>query len=43
LLTDAVTNGCALAVAFHTALGLKMGLDPVDVGAIRERRLPKDG
>jgi AhpD family alkylhydroperoxidase len=42
LLTDAVTNNCAWAVAFHTALGLKAGLDPVDVEAIRERRLPKD-
>ena len=43
LLTDAVTNECAWAVAFHTALGLKAGLDPADVEAIRERRLPKDG
>jgi AhpD family alkylhydroperoxidase len=42
LLTDAVTNECAWAVAFHTALGLKAGLDPTDVQAIRERRLPKD-
>jgi AhpD family alkylhydroperoxidase len=43
LLTDAVTNECAWAVAFHTALGLKAGLDPADVEAIRERRLPNDG
>src|SRR5271168_5497194 len=43
LLNDAVTNECAWAVAFHTALGLKAGLDPADVAAIRERRLPKDG
>ena len=42
LLTDAVTNACAWAVAFHTALALKEGLDPADVEAIRERRLPKD-
>jgi alkylhydroperoxidase family enzyme len=42
LLTDAVTNASAWAVAFHTALGLKAGLDPADVEAIRERRLPKD-
>jgi AhpD family alkylhydroperoxidase len=42
LLTDAVTNACAWAVAFHTALGLKAGLEPADVQAIRERRLPKD-
>jgi AhpD family alkylhydroperoxidase len=43
LLTDAVTNPCAWAVAFHTALALKEGLDPADVQAIREGRLPKDG
>jgi alkylhydroperoxidase family enzyme len=42
LLTDAVANECACAVAFHTALGLKAGLDPADVQAIRDRRLPKD-
>jgi AhpD family alkylhydroperoxidase len=42
LLTDAVTNRCAWAVAFHTALALKEGLDPADVEAIREGRLPKD-
>ena len=42
LLTNAVTNGCTWAVAFHTALALKEGLDPADVEAIRERRLPKD-
>jgi AhpD family alkylhydroperoxidase len=42
LLTDAVTNACAWAVAFHTALALKEGLDPGDVQAIREGRSPKD-
>ena len=42
LLTDAVTNGCAWAVAFHTALALKEGIEPADVQAIREGRLPKD-
>lgn len=42
LLTDAVTNGSPWAVAFHTALALKEGIDPADVQAIRERRLPKD-
>ena len=42
LLTDAVDQRCAWAVAFHTALALKEGLDPADVQAIRERRLPKD-
>ena len=43
LLTDAVTNTSAWAVAFHTALALKEGIDPADVQAIREGRLPKDG
>src|SRR5208337_3659226 len=42
LLTDAVINACAWAVAFHTALSLNEGIDPADVQAIRERRLPKD-
>jgi AhpD family alkylhydroperoxidase len=42
LLTDAVTNACTWAVAFHTALALKEGIDPKDVEAIREHRLPKD-
>src|SRR5580698_1038995 len=42
LLTDAVANACTWAVAFHTALALKEGVDPKDVQAIRERRLPKD-
>jgi AhpD family alkylhydroperoxidase len=43
LLTDAVTNACAWAVAFHTALALKEGIDPAEVQAIRDGRLPKDG
>ena len=42
LLTDAVTNGSAWAVAFHTTLALKEGIEPADVQAIREGRLPKD-
>jgi alkylhydroperoxidase family enzyme len=42
LLTDAVTNGSAWAVAFHTTLALKEGIDPADVQAIREGRLPKE-
>src|SRR5262249_47031361 len=42
LLTDAVTNDSTWAVAFHTALALKEGIDPADVQAIREGRLPKD-
>src|ERR1700716_52957 len=42
LLTDAVTNACTWAVAFHTALALKEGLDPADVEAIRSGRSPSD-
>ena len=42
LLTDAVTNGSAWAVAFHTTLALKERIDPADVQAIREGRLPRD-
>ncbi len=41
LLTNAVTNSCAWAVAFHSSLALKAGLDPGDVEAIRQRRAPK--
>lgn len=41
LLTNAVTNACTWAVAFHSALALKEGLDPADVKAIRERRTPR--
>jgi alkylhydroperoxidase family enzyme len=42
LLTDAVTNASTWAVAFHTTLALKAGIDPADVQAIRDGRLPKD-
>ena len=42
LLTDAVTNASPWAVAFHTTLALKEGIDPADVQAIRNGRLPKD-
>lgn len=42
LLTNAVANTCAWAVAFHSTMALKEGVDADDVGAIRERRLPKD-
>ena len=41
LLTNAVTNGCAWAVAFHTALALKEGVAPADVEAIRQRQAPR--
>jgi AhpD family alkylhydroperoxidase len=40
LLTNAVTNSCAWAVAFHTALALKEGVEEADVQAIRERQTP---
>jgi AhpD family alkylhydroperoxidase len=43
LLTNAVTNGCTWAVAFHSCLALKEGLSEADVQAIRARRLPQDG
>ena len=42
LLTDAVTNASSWAVALHTTLALKEGIDPADVQAIREGRLPRD-
>ena len=42
LLTNAVTNSCAWAVAFHSDLALKAGLAPADVQAIRERRAPRE-
>jgi AhpD family alkylhydroperoxidase len=41
LLSNAVTNSCAWAVAFHSTLALKEGVDADDVRAIREKRLPK--
>ncbi|MBR1175309.1 carboxymuconolactone decarboxylase family protein [Bradyrhizobium sp. KB893862 SZCCT0404] len=42
LLTNAVTNSCSYAVAFHTFLALKEGIPADDVQAIRERRAPRD-
>ena len=42
LLSNAVANTCAWAVAFHSALALKEGVDAEHVRAIRERRLPED-
>jgi AhpD family alkylhydroperoxidase len=42
LLTDAVTNSCKYAVAFHTALALQQGISSEETDAIRERRLPAD-
>jgi alkylhydroperoxidase family enzyme len=42
LLTDAVTNSSAYAVAFHTTLALQHGIGPEETRAIREGRLPRD-
>lgn len=42
LLTNAVTNSAAWAVAFHSFLALREGLTEADVEAIRQRRLPQD-
>lgn len=42
LLTNAVTNACTWAVAFHSFLAEKEGVDRLDVEAIRKRRVPKD-
>jgi AhpD family alkylhydroperoxidase len=41
LLTNAVTNSCAWAVAFHTALALKAGVESADVQAIRDCQTPR--
>lgn len=42
LLTDAVVNSSAYAVAFHTALAIQQGVNPEETTAIRERKTPKD-
>jgi AhpD family alkylhydroperoxidase len=42
LLTDAVTNSCTYAVAFHTGLALKQGVSSEELDVIREHRIPKD-
>jgi AhpD family alkylhydroperoxidase len=42
LLTDAVTNSSAYAVAFHTALAQEHGITSEEANAIRERRTPED-
>jgi alkylhydroperoxidase family enzyme len=42
LLTDAVVNSSAYAVAFHTALALQQGVSREETGAIRQRRAPAD-
>jgi alkylhydroperoxidase family enzyme len=42
LLTDAVTNSSAYAVAFHTTLALQQGIDSEETSAIRKGHLPRD-
>jgi AhpD family alkylhydroperoxidase len=42
LLTDAVTNSCDYAVAFHTALALQQGVNSEETEAIRARLVPRD-
>jgi alkylhydroperoxidase family enzyme len=42
LLTDAVANSSAYAVALHTALALKQRVSSEETDAIRARLLPKD-
>jgi len=42
LLTNAVTNRCAWAVAFHSTAALKEGVGSAEVEAIRDARLPKE-
>jgi AhpD family alkylhydroperoxidase len=42
LLTNAVTNRCAWAVAFHSTAALKEGVGEAEVEAIRHARLPKE-
>lgn len=42
LLSNAVANSCAWAVAFHSTMALKEGVDPREVAAVRDGRLPED-
>jgi alkylhydroperoxidase family enzyme len=42
LLTNAVTNACIWAAAFHSTMALEEGVSAADVSAMREGRLPKD-
>lgn len=43
LLTNAVTNKCAWAVAFHSTAALKEGVAGEEVEAVRAGRLPRAG
>ena len=42
LLSNAVANRCEWAVAFHSTMALKEGIEPSDVEAIRQRELPAE-
>ena len=42
LLSNAVANSCAWAVAFHSTMALAEGVDPRDVDAVRRGGLPRD-
>lgn len=42
LLTNAVANRCSWAVAFHSFLALRQGIDEEDVGLIRRGGAPRD-
>jgi AhpD family alkylhydroperoxidase len=42
LLTNAVANNCSWAVAFHSTMALKEGIDPEAIRTIRAGELPKD-
>src|SRR5262245_32804730 len=42
LLSNAVANASQWAVAFHSTMALKEGVDSRDVDAVRGRELPRD-
>src|SRR5262245_13594535 len=42
LLSNAVANTCPWAVAFHSTIALREGVESADVEAIRRRGLPAD-
>lgn len=42
LLSNAVANSSAWAVAFHSTMALKEGIDPYEVNAVRNRTSPRD-
>lgn len=42
LLTDAVANSSTYAVAFHSGLALRQGIEQEEIAAVRKRELPSD-